>query len=172
MIPGILCLGVCDDPNIGMVGRVFSLCAQRQRGCHSRVNLGIRQGLLRRGADGRGGRDVALAPVCSFLAYTDAKGYFTLGGLAPGSYDVRVSAPSFLPTLREDVALAAGATKVLNITLNTLFDAARMLPPRKRDNDEDDSWRWTLRSTANRPILRFDDGTPVVVEAFPGGPWR
>ena len=87
-----------------------------------------------------------------------------LSGLLPGSYDLRVSAPSFLPALREDVALAAGASKVLNITLNTLFEAVRMLPPLKKGDDEDDSWKWTLRSTANRPVLRFDDGTPVVVE--------
>ena len=40
-----------------------------------------------------------------------------------------------------------------------------MMPARKRANDDDDSWKWTLRSTANRPILRFDDGIPVVVEA-------
>ena len=46
-----------------------------------------------------------------------------LTGLIPGNYDVHVSAPSFLPTLREDVVLAAGASKVLNITLNTLFEA-------------------------------------------------
>ena len=64
----------------------------------------------------------------SQVVYTDAKGFFTLSGLLPGSYDVRVSAPSFLPALREDVALAAGASKVLNITLNTLFEAVRMLP--------------------------------------------
>ena len=88
-----------------------------------------------------------------------------IAGLAPGNYDLRVTAPSFLPTVREDIALAAGATKVVNITLNTLFEAARMMPSRKRDNDDDDSWKWTLRSTANRPILRFDDGIPVVVEA-------
>jgi Carboxypeptidase regulatory-like domain len=100
----------------------------------------------------------------SRVVYTDAKGFFTLSGLLPGSYDLRVSAPSFLPTLREDVALAAGASKVLNITLNTLFEAVRMLPPLKRGNDEDDSWKWTLRSNSNRPILRFDDGSPVTVE--------
>jgi hypothetical protein len=98
------------------------------------------------------------------LAYTDANGYFTLNGLLPGSYDLRASAPSFLPTLREDVALAAGATRILNITLNTLFEAIKMLPPAKRPGNEDDSWKWTLRSSANRPILRFDDGDPVVVE--------
>src|ERR1017187_2083716 len=47
----------------------------------------------------------------SQVVYTDAKGFFTLSGLLPVSYDVRVSAPSFLPALREDVALAAGASK-------------------------------------------------------------
>ena len=99
------------------------------------------------------------------VVYTDAKGHFTLSGLLPGNYDVRVSAPAFLPTLREDVSLAAGANKVLNITLNTLFEAVSMLPSRKRTNDEDDSWKWTLRSTANRPILRFDGDNAVVVES-------
>ena len=98
------------------------------------------------------------------LAYTDAKGFFSLAGLVAGNYNVHVSAPSFLPTLREDVSLAAGASKVLNITLKTLFEAMRMLPPMKNGDSDDDSWRWTLRSTANRPILRFDADSAVVVE--------
>jgi len=97
-------------------------------------------------------------------AYTDPKGFFRMAGLPAGSYNLRVSAPSFLPALREDVTLASGASKVLNITLNTLFEAIRMMPDLKRGNDDDDSWKWTLRSTANRPILRFDDGTAIVVE--------
>src|SRR5271169_3076810 len=99
------------------------------------------------------------------VALTDAKGFFRVAGLQAGSYDLRVSAPSFLPALREDVALAAGASKVLNITLNTLFEAIRMVPELKRSADEDDSWKWTLRSTANRPILRFEEGAPVIVES-------
>jgi Carboxypeptidase regulatory-like domain len=99
------------------------------------------------------------------VALTDAKGFFRVSGLQAGSYALRVSAPFFLPALREDVALAAGASKVLNITLNTLFEAIRMMPELKRSTDEDDSWKWTLRSTANRPILRFDTGEPVIVES-------
>src|SRR5271166_1597936 len=99
------------------------------------------------------------------VAFTDAHGFFRVSGLLAGSYNLRVSAPSFLPALREDVALAAGASKVLNITLNTLFEAIRMMPELKRSADEDDSWKWTLRSTANRPILRFEAGAPVVVES-------
>ncbi len=103
------------------------------------------------------------------IAYTDAKGFFNVSGLLAGSYDLRVSAPSFLPALREDVALAAGASKVLNITLTTLFEAVRMLPELKRGDDDDDSWKWTLRSVANRPILRFDAGAPVTVESADQG---
>ncbi len=98
------------------------------------------------------------------VVYSDTKGYFSLTGLLAGSYDLHVSAPSFVPTLREDVVLAAGTSKVLNITLNTLFEAVRMLPPLKKSDTEDDSWKWTLRSTANRPVLRFDDNTAIIVE--------
>ena len=99
------------------------------------------------------------------VVYTDVKGYFHVAGLLPGSYGVHVSAPSFVPTLREDVVLAAGASKALNVTLNTLFEAVRMLPPLKHTDTDDDSWKWTLRSTANRPVLRFDDDTAIVVES-------
>jgi hypothetical protein len=99
------------------------------------------------------------------VAFTDVNGFFRLTGLRAGTYNLRVSAPSFLPALREDLALGAGATKVLNITLNTLFEAVRMIPELKRSSDENDSWKWTLRSTANRPILRFEEGTAVVVES-------
>ncbi|HSY14248.1 MAG TPA: TonB-dependent receptor [Verrucomicrobiae bacterium] len=98
------------------------------------------------------------------VIHTDPKGYFIATGLTPGSYDVHVSMPSFLPTLREDVVLAAGASKVLNITLNTLFEAVGMLPPLKKSDDENDSWKWTLRNTANRPVLRFDGDTAIMVE--------
>ncbi|HUI84502.1 MAG TPA: carboxypeptidase-like regulatory domain-containing protein [Candidatus Binatia bacterium] len=100
----------------------------------------------------------------SQVAYTDARGYFTVAGLVPGNYAVQVSAPSFLPTLREDVVLAAGASKVLNITLSTLFEAVRMLPPLKKADTGDEGWTWTLRSTANRPVLRFDGDTAIMVE--------
>ncbi|MGA2905307.1 MAG: carboxypeptidase-like regulatory domain-containing protein [Candidatus Korobacteraceae bacterium] len=100
----------------------------------------------------------------SQVAYTDAKGFFSLSGLAAGHYDVEVSAPSFLSTLRQDVVLAAGSSKVVNVTLKTLLEAVSMLPPLKKSDDEDDSWKWTLRSTANRPVLRFDGDTALIVE--------
>ena len=103
------------------------------------------------------------------VTYTDAKGYFNLAGLAAGTYDIYATAPSFLSTLREDVVLAAGASKVVNVTLKTLLEAVSMLPPVKKSDSEDDSWKWTLRSTANRPVLRFDGDSAIVVETAAEG---
>src|SRR4051812_13560251 len=41
--------------------------------------------------------------------FTDTKGYYSVNQLLPGAYDVKVSAASFLPTLRENVSLRSGA---------------------------------------------------------------
>lgn len=97
------------------------------------------------------------------VVFTDDHGHFSASGLQPGNYHVRVSAPSFLPALRENVSLRAGAAVLVNVTLNTLFEAVQMLPARRNASDEE-GWKWTLRSAANRPILRVLDGGPVVVE--------
>jgi len=147
---------------------VASLCAAAAAG----VNPGSISGYVKNTAGvPQMGATVQLVSAAgqSQVAYTDVKGYFAVAGLIPGSYDVHVSAPSFLPTLREDVVLAAGASKILNITLNTLFEAVRMLPPLKKVDTDDDSWKWTLRSTANRPVLRFDGDTALIVETQPEG---
>src|SRR5437868_1985915 len=95
--------------------------------------------------------------------YTNARGHYTADGLAPGKYVVKVSAPSFLPSLRENVLLRSGSSMVINLTLNTLFEAIALLPIKARSAQDDDDWRWTLRSTASRPILRVLDDGPLVV---------
>ncbi|HEY4660762.1 MAG TPA: carboxypeptidase-like regulatory domain-containing protein, partial [Terriglobales bacterium] len=93
---------------------------------------------------------------------TDDKGGFRATGLLPGIYNVKVSAPSFLPTLREKISLKAGATILLNLTLSTVFDALQFTP--REGTSEDGDWDWVLRSTANRPVLRIlPDGSPVTV---------
>ncbi len=94
--------------------------------------------------------------------FTDERGFYSAAGLIPGVYSIRVSAPSFLPALRERVGLRAGSNALVNITLNTLFEAVQ-LGPLRGAADQDD-WKWTLRSTSNRPILRMlDDGSQVIV---------
>jgi len=46
----------------------------------------------------------------------------------------------------------------VNVTLNTLFEAIQLGP--LRGPVDDDDWKWTLRSMANRPILRVLDEDP------------
>src|SRR5262249_20883853 len=64
------------------------------------------------------------------------------------------TAVSFLPSLRENVIVKSGAHLVINLTVNTLADALKLMPARRSETDAPDDWHWTLRSTANRPILR------------------
>lgn len=92
----------------------------------------------------------------TLTVFTDAAGYYTATGLLPGSYTVKVSAPSFLPAMREKLGLRPGGSLNVNVTLSTLLGMMQLGPVRALP-DEDD-WKWTLRSVANRPILRvFDD---------------
>lgn len=100
--------------------------------------------------------------------FTNENGFYSARGLMPGVYSVRVSAPSFLPTLREKVGLHAGSSVVVNVTLNTLFEAIQLGP--MRGPADDDDWKWVLRSVSNRPILRvLPDGSQVVASE-PGQP--
>jgi len=41
--------------------------------------------------------------------FTDDRGFYSVAKLLPGTYSVKVSAPAFLPTLREKIGVRAGA---------------------------------------------------------------
>jgi hypothetical protein len=100
--------------------------------------------------------------------FTDVRGYYSIASLIPGTYSVKVTAPSFLPALRERIGLRAGATMTVNVTLNTLFEAMQLGP--LRGPADDDDWKWTLRSMGNRPILRvLDDGSSVTASNAESG---
>ena len=92
--------------------------------------------------------------------FTDDKGFYSLANLLPGTYTLKVSAPSFLPSLREKIGIRPGSKLMVNVTLTTLFEAMELGP--LRGPADDDDWKWTLRSVSNRPILRaLPDGTTV-----------
>ncbi len=86
--------------------------------------------------------------------FTDSQGHYSAESLPAGKYQVRVSLASFLPSLRENVKVNSGAHVLINMTLSTLVDALKLLPPRRTASSEPDDWHWTLRSGANRPVLR------------------
>ncbi len=101
--------------------------------------------------------------------YTGSKGEFTFKDIFPGKYAVKAMGASFLPSLRENVRVRA--TTIVNLTLNTLYEVMQWLPTEPRSaNARKDDWEWTLRSAANRPLLRWlEDGPLVVVSDRPGG---
>jgi hypothetical protein len=99
--------------------------------------------------------EIAGSAARSLTVFTDGAGFYSATDLLPGLYSIKVSVPSFLPALREKVGLHPGGSLRLNITLNTLLNAMRVAPLRGTVDDED--WKWTLRSVANRPILRVLD---------------
>jgi Carboxypeptidase regulatory-like domain len=105
--------------------------------------------------------EVLGAASSTLKVFTDDKGYYFATGLLPGVYNVKVSAPAFLPSLRERLGLRAGSSIVVNVTLNTLFESFQLAP--SHGVAEEDDWKWTLRSVASRPILRMVDGDPTVV---------
>ena len=98
-------------------------------------------------------------------AFTDQRGRYSIANLNPGKYIVRASATLLVPASRANLQLRGGATTVVNLTLTALFDTVSWLPAERRRADEpDDEWKWTLRSTANRPILRIlQDGDLIEV---------
>jgi len=89
----------------------------------------------------------------SFTVFTNENGFYSASDLLPGTYSIKYSAAFFLPTFRDGVSLRAGSKILLNVTLGTLFDAVKMVP--MRGPEEEDDWKWVLRSAANRPILRL-----------------
>src|SRR6266403_1169688 len=102
-------------------------------------------------------------------AVTDDHGQYHVADVLPGMYRIKVSALSFLPSLREGISVKSGSSLVVNLTLNTIFEAMQLAPVRARVPQDDDDWKWTLRSVANRPILRVLQGQPVVVVSGPEG---
>jgi Carboxypeptidase regulatory-like domain len=96
--------------------------------------------------------------------FTDDRGHYSLPDVLPGVYGVKASASLLLPTLRENLHVAPNSKMVVNLTLDTLYEAFRWLPAKPRQVDEPrDDWAWTLRLSANKPLLRMLQDGPLVV---------
>jgi hypothetical protein len=100
-------------------------------------------------------------------AFTDIYGRYRIANLVPGRYQVRATAALFVPATRGNLQLSTGMRATVNLTLSMLADPMAWLPAERRKPDEPgDDWTWTLRSSANRPILRLlDNGDMVLVSA-------
>jgi len=94
--------------------------------------------------------------------YTNSDGRYSIPSVLPGRYAIKAMGTSFLPSLRENVRVRTGT--VVNLTLSTLYEVMQWLPSEPRTgNAQQDDWAWTLRSAANRPLLRWLEDGPLVV---------
>ncbi|HEV3036499.1 MAG TPA: carboxypeptidase-like regulatory domain-containing protein [Candidatus Angelobacter sp.] len=103
------------------------------------------------------------AAVVGTTVFTDGRGYYSAENLRPGLYFVKATSASFLPSLREKIKVRTGTRSLVNLTLTTLADALQLLPARRSSSSDPDDWHWTLRSAANRPLLRMTDDGPELV---------
>jgi len=101
---------------------------------------------------------------------TNEKGQFVIGSVVPGNYSIKAMGAYFLPSLRENLKIRKST--VVNLTLNTLYEAMQWLPAKPRSGQSQaDDWAWTLKSAANRPLLRWlEDGPLIVVSDGTGSP--
>jgi len=114
-----------------------------------------------------------LRPDLSVIAsvYTNSNGHFVISSIVPGRYAVKAMGAWFLPSLREDIRVRTNT--MVNLTLNTLYEAMQWLPAEPRAGDaQKDDWAWTLRSASNRPLLRWLEDGPLVVVSDGSGAHR
>ncbi len=90
--------------------------------------------------------------------FTDDHGRYALPRLGAGTYQLRASSTLFLPAVQPNLRLITDSRVIVNLTLSTLYQAMQWLPAEPRQAaTPDDDWSWTLRFSANRPLLRMLD---------------
>ena len=105
-----------------------------------------------------------LRPDLSVIAsvYTDEQRPLRYSSVIPGRYAVKAMGTSFLPSLRENVRVRTQHRRQPDP--EHLYEAMQWLPSEPRAaNAPKDDWAWTLRSAANRPLLRWLEDGPLVV---------
>ncbi len=87
---------------------------------------------------------------------TNAKGVFGFDALIPDFYSVHVNLASFVPAMKQKIAVQPGMQSLLYINMAGLFSSIELVyaAPGQGALMSDD-WRWTLKTaTATRPVLR------------------
>ncbi len=103
-------------------------------------------------------------------AFTDLEGRYLVRSLLPGLYGIRATAALFLPASRDNLRLQPDRRAVVDLTLRGSLHESAWLPAKAKGADElSDDWNWTLRSSANRPILKLEDEDGVLVAGSGAG---
>jgi len=92
---------------------------------------------------------------------TNDHGVFAFQALTPDLYSVRVSLASFVPAIKQRIAVQPGVQSLLYVNLASVLSSIELvnLPPGQGALMSDD-WKWVLKESAStRPVLRLLPGS-------------
>lgn len=145
------------DPSIAAMLLVFSTALGRASAQDHAAVEGVVRDL--HGIPQLGALVELVGPHSSVVAhtYTDDHGRYVLPALVPGSYQLRATAAFLLPALLRNLRVVPGGKTLANVTMSALFEVSDWFPIERRSKTEPaDDWKWTLRSSAERPLLRLN----------------
>ena len=90
-------------------------------------------------------------------AITNERGIFGFDALVPDLYSVRVSLASFVPAVKQKIAVQPGMQSLLYVDLASVLSSIELVyaAPGQGALMSDD-WKWTLKaSSSTRPVLRM-----------------
>ena len=93
---------------------------------------------------------------------TNERGLFGFESLTPDLYSVRVNLASFVPAMKQKIAVQPGMQSLLYVDLASVLSSIELVyaAPGQGALMSDD-WKWTLKASAStRPILRFLPDNP------------
>lgn len=88
---------------------------------------------------------------------TNERGLFGFDSLTPDLYSIQVSLASFVPAMKQKIAVQPGMQSLLYVDLASVLSSIELVyaAPGQGALMSDD-WKWTLKaSSSTRPILRF-----------------
>jgi hypothetical protein len=93
-------------------------------------------------------------------ALTNERGMFGFGTLTPDVYSVRVSLASFVPAVKEKIAVQPGMQSLLYVNLASVLSSIELVYAKPGEGAlMSDDWKWVLKESAStRPVLRMLPG--------------
>jgi Carboxypeptidase regulatory-like domain len=93
-------------------------------------------------------------------ALTNERGMFGFGLLTPDVYSVRVSLTSFVPAVKEKIAVQPGMQSLLYVYLASVLSSIELVYAKPGEGAlMSDDWKWVLKESAStRPVLRILPG--------------
>ncbi len=91
---------------------------------------------------------------------TNERGLFGFGLLNPDLYSVRVSLASFVPAVKQKIAVQPGMQSLLYVDMRSVLSSIELVYAKPGEGAlMSDDWKWVLKeSAATRPVLRVLPG--------------